>query len=524
MLASDVELFHTPTLDAYATILVSDHLETWPLKSKGFKQWLTRRYYEQTQSAPGGQGLQDALGVLEAKARYEGPMQPVYIRLAEHEGAIFLDLANEHWEAVWITSTGWSITAAPPVKFRRSAGMLPLPTPVMGGTIDQLRPFLNLDPDRKQDWMMVVAWLLASLRARGPYPLLIFHGEQGTGKSWMERIMRALIDPNVSPLRGEPRNVQDLMISGLNAWVLAYDNLSRIPPWLSDALCRLATGGGFSTRELYADTDEVLIDVQRPVMLNGIEELATRADLLDRALLLDLPCISSRKMRTETDLWQRFETARPAILGALLTAVSGALRRVGTTTIDWLPRLADFAVWTAAAEPGLGWGKGAFLAAYEENRDSGHELALEASLVVPSLASFMADRAHWTGTATELLSALGEKADESVKRQDGWPKNAHSLSNRLRRLAPNLRRIGLGVRREKTSTRQRARMIVLERIDKSASGVSEMSEVSAIPIDSWDAPTNIPPRGNDTDTGDMDGADAGMQAYSEPFEVNLDDD
>jgi len=95
-------------------------------------------------------------------------------------------------------------------------------------------------------------------------PPLALHGEQGTAKSTTGRTLRDLIDPKAAPMRSEPRNGHDLMIAAHNGWLLAFDNVSRLSPWLSDAICRLATGGGFATRELYSDTDEVLIDVQRP--------------------------------------------------------------------------------------------------------------------------------------------------------------------------------------------------------------------------------------------------------------------
>ena len=112
--------------------------------------------------------------------------------------------------------------------------------------------------------MLLAAWLVAAFRPHGPYPILVLHGEQGSAKSTTARVLRALLDPNTAPLRGEPRDLRDVMIAASNGWIISFDNLSRIPHWLSDALCRLATGGGFSTRELYTDSEEVLFDAQRP--------------------------------------------------------------------------------------------------------------------------------------------------------------------------------------------------------------------------------------------------------------------
>ncbi len=112
-LAGDVELFHTPDGEAWAVVQVNHHRETWPLKHRNFRRFLARRFYEEEGKAPGSQALQDALNVLEAKALFEGPQYPVCTRIAEHEGKVYLDLANDAWEAVEISSTGWRVVPMP---------------------------------------------------------------------------------------------------------------------------------------------------------------------------------------------------------------------------------------------------------------------------------------------------------------------------------------------------------------------------------------------------------------------------
>jgi hypothetical protein len=273
-LGAEAELFHTPAGDLFASIPVNEHVENWPLKSRQFRQWLLRRYYLETQGAPKNQALQEAIGVFESRANFEGPEYPAFTRLAERDGRIYLDLGNDAWEAVEIDPDGWRVLSDVPVKFRRARGMSSLPTPVRGGgSVNELKRFVNVAS--QQDWMLLVAWLVGAFRPHGPYPILTLHGEQGSAKSTTSRVLRALLDPNTAPLRGEPRDLRDVMIAAANGWIISFDNLSHIPHWLSDALCRLATGGGFSTRELYTDSEEVLFDAQRPAILNGIEELAT---------------------------------------------------------------------------------------------------------------------------------------------------------------------------------------------------------------------------------------------------------
>jgi hypothetical protein len=335
--AADAELFHSSDGEAFGTFAVADHRETYPLRSKAFRRWLARQFYQEHEKAPGSQALQDTVTVLEGKALFDGPEYPVYTRLAEHAGAIYLDLADADWRTVKITPDGWQVANESPVKFRRPRGMLPLPCPVTGGCLDDLRQLFNIKDD--QAWRLLKGFLVQMLNPKGPYPALIFHGEQGSAKSTQCRMVRALNDPNTAPLRAAPRDGRDLIIAATNGWVIALDNLSSVSDWLSDAICRLATGGGFATRELYSDGEESLFDAERPVILNGIEELATRGDLLDRAIVIYLPSIPEEHRRPEATLWSDFAAQHPKILGALLDAVSMALRKRDDVQLKGLPRM-----------------------------------------------------------------------------------------------------------------------------------------------------------------------------------------
>ncbi|NGZ11161.1 MAG: hypothetical protein CV088_17575 [Nitrospira sp. LK70] len=447
-LADEATCWHTPEGEAYATIQVAGHHEHHRLRQKMFRQWLAQRYYQHFKGAPSAQALSDALAVLEAKAHFEGDEHHAYVRVAEYGGVIYLDLANEHWEAVAISPTGWQVIANPPVAFRRSRGMLALPIPQQGGSVKQLSDYINLDAKREGDWHLLIACLLAMFRPKGPYPILIFHGEQGSAKSTTVKLLRMLVDPNKSLLRAAPRDERDLMIAACNGWVLAYDNLSHLDPWLSDGFCRLSTGGGLSTRELYSDADELLLEAQRPVIFNGIEELATRPDVLDRGSMFCLPTISKENRRTEADLWQQFEHDRPYILGALLDAVCGAMRDLASTKLESLPRMADFATWATAAEKALGWNSGTFMKSYTQNQEEANDLALDASPLTGPLKKFLTlptATPSWTGSATDLLMKLHDRADEQVRRLKSWPSTPRALSNALRRLAPNLRASGIAL-------------------------------------------------------------------------------
>jgi len=454
-----VELWHDPDQRPWITIPVQGHEEHWLLASGTFRRWLKGQYFNVEAKTPNTQALQDALGVLEGQAQFNGLEYPVYTRLADHDAAIYLDLGNAEWQAIEVTPTSWRVVAIPPVKFRRSRGMLSLPCPVSGGTLAELRPFVNVTGP---GWVLLVSWLIAALRPVGPYPILALHGEQGSAKSTTSRVLRALIDPNAASLRADPRDGRDLMIAATNGWVVALDNLSHLAPWLSDALCRLATGGGFATRELYTDAEEAIFDAQRPIILNGIQELATRGDLLDRSIFEYLPSIPDENRRTEGEFWSDFEEARPRILGALLDAVSYALAHIDEVHLERLPRMADFAKWATAAEPALGLEPGEFMAAYSVNRKSANDLILEGSPVAPPLRA-LADKEHWEGTAAELLSKLEKLVDESTRKLRAWPKTPLTLSNSLRRLAPNLRAGGMVV---EFSTPHGKRLVTIRKVEE----------------------------------------------------------
>jgi putative DNA primase/helicase len=310
--------------------------------------------------------------------------------------------------------------------------MLPLPTPVRGGSLEELRPFLNYAAE--DDFRLMVAWLVMAIRPKGPYPVLALHGEQGSGKSTAEEVLRMLIDPNEALLRPTPRDERDLVIAGKNGRVVALENLSHISQWVSDALCRISTGSGFGTREIYTDDEETLFAVQLPIAINGIAEVIISGDLEDRSIILMLPVIE--EYASEEEFWERFEEAQPKLLGALLDVICDAMLCEPSVELKELPRMADFARWMAASANALGWEADELLGAYARNRAAANETILAASPIIAPLRAI----GNFEGTATDLLDRLVDQVGDGVARSKAWPKAPNMLTNSLRRLAPNLRR------------------------------------------------------------------------------------
>lgn len=442
---------HTPDEEPFASIRVHGHIENVLTDSRKFKMWITRIYYKETGDAPSKQDLEKALRLIEAQALFDGKKIPLYIRYAEHGGCIYIDLCNREWEQVKISATGWEIIRSinSPVKFIRHQGMSELSKPVQGGSFDNFRKFLNIES--KEDWILINSWIIGAMKNSGPFPILCLHGEQGSGKSFMARLIRDLVDPSTIALQSLPRTERDLVINAGKTWLLNYDNLSWMRNDLSDAFCRISTGGGFRTRKLRTDTDEILFSSVRPMMMNGIVDVALRNDLADRSLIINLPLIPERL--AEKEIYKKWNDLKPGILGAFYTAVSEALKNHQNVKLEKLPRMADFAIWVSAAEPALPWAPGSFIEEYGNNRKRLKANTIEADLVALAVVKMVdhVDSHEWTGTASELLKFLEHYNDFTDSAT--WPKQPNALSGRLKRIAGALREKGIETKRGKNGNR-----------------------------------------------------------------------
>jgi putative DNA primase/helicase len=392
----------------------------------------------------------------------------VFVRLAGDDGKIYLDLCRDDWKVVEVDASDWRILDASPVPFLRSAGLRPLPLPCREpGALARLRGLVNIpDDDHKDDWILYVSWLNNCFRPRGPYPFLIADGAPGAGKTSLGKTGRQLIDPAHVVTAAPPKSEDDLVIAAKHAWIPTYDNLRLIDDDLADALCRLATGGGLQKRKLHTNEDQVLIAVCRPVILNGITDLAARDDVADRSIVLSLPAMPEEGRRLEKRLAQEFAEAAPGILGALLDGVVAALKGSDDAERDMArkPRMADFAVWAAAAAPALGWSSAEFLAAYERNRLTRAQRVVEADPVARTLYELTQDTAwetlkgqakgEWSGTPTELLGLLDRRVSQELKRTRRWPKDPGWLGRRLNEAERALRAVGIVIAQFKSGERK----------------------------------------------------------------------
>ena len=444
--AWDAEVFRSSDGRLFAQVPVGERLEIYGLRSAAFRDWLIRGYLADLPEPPSSALIRRAIGMLEAQARFDADIPDVFIRTGrdgDGEGSTyFIDLGDPGGRAIGISDRGWLAVDQPEVHFRRPEGFLPLPMPSRDGSIDLLRPYVNLT---EADFRLMVTWLTAVLRPVGPYPILVLNGEQAAAKSTLVKVLRLLIDPHTCIALNLPTSTRNLMATAVNGWLLAYDNISDIPRWLSDALCQLVFGGAISGRALFTNDDRSFIYAQRPVLLSGIGDFVRWPDLKDRCVFLHLPPIPRTRRRAEDEFWRAFQTDRPRILGAVFDAIVGGLRELPSVHLAELPRMADYAMWGEGVGRGLGWGPETFLSTYTDNRKEATMTDLVNSPLGNVLLQVADKLRELAGTPAQLHAKLTEIVGKKVAASADWPKTAENFGRELRRLAPQLRLHGIGV-------------------------------------------------------------------------------
>jgi hypothetical protein len=392
---------------------------------------LARAYYDLFGTTTSQSALADACMVIEGQAQRIEPVE-LHLRVAAHREALVLDLGDPTGRAVVITPTGWRVVDEPPVRFRRTAATGALPEPVGGGSLDALWLAVNV---AEQYRPLVLAVLVAALIPDLPHPVVALTGEQGSGKSTATRRLASIIDPSPAQLRKAPRDVEAWTTAAAGSWIVALDNLSGMPDWLSDALCRLTNGDGDLRRRLYTDGDLYVIAFRRVAIINGIDLGALRGDLADRLVHIVLDVIAPDQRRLDRDLETGWRQAHPRVLGAVLDLTVKVLAALPGIHLDELPRMADFARVLAAVDQVIDTDG---LTTYRGLAD---DLAQDAVTSDPVLVAITTTiRGEWSGTSAELLYVI-TKLDDYGRPPKDWPK-ARALTAILRRQAPALRRLG----------------------------------------------------------------------------------
>jgi energy-coupling factor transporter ATP-binding protein EcfA2 len=447
-------LFRTRAEEAWIRLWIVDHMETHAVRSEWFRRYLSIMRLRQTGTIPRKSSIAEALDMIEAQALLGGHEEETFFRVTGDTKAILIDLGDARWRSVVVTSAGYKVLDYHPCAFRRYAKTRALPAPSDGSLADlrALHPRLLSD----DEWALVAAWLVGALRPWGSYAILELVGEAGSGKTTLAKMLLSLTDPSETQLAAPPATPRDLAVATQRVHVLGYDNLSRVAEWLSDSLCRLATGIAFSERRLYTNADEHYVKARMPIVLTAIPNVVVAEDLRDRTLIVSMEQLADDARVSDSALEEKWlASLLPSLFGGLLKALSIGLQRLPDVTLPQRVRMLDHLRWAVACAPGLGLSAEAMLDAHLVDRERGAVDAVNDSPISAAIVS-LATEQPWNGTARDLLVEINRRTVEDVRKEPGWPASPSLLSRMLHRLASDLRRTGIAVgfqRRGRKGTR-----------------------------------------------------------------------
>lgn len=447
------------------------------INSKATKQLLARLFWSKHKKATNSEAIRSALITLQGIAAHEGQQQHVFNRVAMVEGVIYYDIGNNQ-QVVRIDSSGWQVQQTAPVYFRRYTHQKPQTLPQRGGDLKTLVKHLNIEEELHE--ILILTYLPVCLIPNIPRPLMIAHGDQGSAKSTLMKVLRELVDPSQVALLAPPDSIRELVQLAAHHFVVYLDNLSRVSEWLSDGLCRLVTGDGFSKRQLYTDDDDVLYSYQRVAGTCGINQVATKPDLLDRSIIIPLERIPSNRRQEESQLWEQLNQEKPQLFGALLDTLSACLRIAPTLEIPHLPRMADYFRYALAAAIHLGYDPQQLTRAFERNVREQNQEAIEASATAQTIIEYI-DRIEsneWEGTSSNLFEAL-EKVADDLRLKKGFPKAANWLWRRIKEVRPNLMAFGVHVDRREVAEGSLIR--ICKEVKENAATTAILPESTATP-------------------------------------------
>ncbi len=460
----ELQFFHNELKEPFVQIVIENRKEIWSCKSKMFKRWLAKIFWDTYQRSINNENLNSTINILESSACFDGDQYTLHNRTAWYDNAIWYDLADPLWRVVKITPDGWQIVTTPPIIFRRYSHQQSQVDPVPEGDLKKLLELVNVQNDDQK--ILLLVWLVSCFIPDFPHPISGIYGAQGSAKTLLARLLRKLIDPSAIEAATFPKDIKEFVQILAHHSCIFFDNVSYVSNQISDALCKAVTGDGFSKRELYTDEEDIIFSFRRCLGINGINIAARNPDLLERMILFELERVPPEKRRQEHDILDEFEKERPKIIGAIFDAVAKAMQIKPTIKLDALPRMADFVVWSCAIAEALGYTQQQFLDAYYRNIRSQNDEILQDSLIATAVLQFMSERDEWTGTPSQLLKELKVVAtnqEVDVEKEKDFPRAANVLSRRLNSLKTNLADEGIKLT---TYGKDKKRMICLKRTVK----------------------------------------------------------
>lgn len=435
-------LFHDTANDLYAAVLVDGHREIMSIDSNDFSAWLTRLYYNHCKKPIRKDNLTQALAVISAKAKFDCE-EPIMLwnRVAKSENAFWYDFTNPNWQAAKITADRWTIEENTPILFNRYRHQSAQAQPSNKGDLRKILKYINI----KENHTLFLCWLVSCFVPDIPHAMPIFFGEKGAAKSTTCSLLKQLIDPSVLDTLTIQNNMRSLTVNLQQHWFLPFDNVSHINGEISDTLCRAITGGGIQQRKLHTNAEDYIFTFKRCLALNGINNVATRSDLLDRSILIELERIPEEERRELCEVQEAFKADLPYILGGIFDVLSAAMKRFPDVKLKKLPRMADFARWGYAIAEALGADGEIFIKEYTSNQQQQNIEILNSDVVAVLMMSFMDNKQEWEGLVSELFISLSDHAPTlgMTAKTKGFPARPNSLSRALNGLRSNLQSVGI---------------------------------------------------------------------------------
>lgn len=437
---SDAVLFHDQYNNAQIAIY-GNGSKVYAINSKPCRMWLNKMSFDVYGKILSRSSMTQVMDTLAAQACFDGEQHSLSVRHVMENTTLWYDLGAE---AVEINSNGWSVNTEPPIIFKRFSHQTHQVLPETGGDIRLLLKYVNMVDS--QDQLLFLVHVIAAFIPGFAHPILIFSGPQGAGKSTPMKAMKKLIDPSEVNGTSMPKDESAFAQSVSHEAFVFYDNLSDMPHWFSDALAKAITGYAFTKRELFENDSDVIYGIQKVFALNGINQVVSRADLLQRSILLSLEALTEQQRRSEDDFWAEFEQDRPKILGAIFDILTQAMKLHQDVKLKKLPRMAAFTRWGYAIAEAAGFSGEDFIQAYNNNIETQHDEVIEANPVAVAVVRFMQNRDDWNGSPSELygqLQAIVSK--QHLATRGGWAGSTSALGRDLRRLVPTLKERGIGV-------------------------------------------------------------------------------
>jgi hypothetical protein len=300
-----------------------------------------------------------------------------------------------------------------------------------------------------QHKVLLKTYIVSLLVPEIQHAILLLHGDPGSAKTTLYRMIKLLVDPSKAQLLTLHNDRSEFIQQLSHNHVAFYDNVKHVPEWLSDEACKAVTGIGHTKRKLYTDDEDIVYEYMRCLGFNGINVSLVEPDALDRSILIDVTRIPKEKVKEKSEIMAEFEELLPKLLGYLLDIIVKAMQIRPTIKLNDLPRMADFAKWCEAISRAMGYENMEFINAYYKNIGKQNIEVIEAHPLgsgVTKLVEELENEAKlpWEGSPTNLLDLLDSTVTDRVKNQRLWPKSANALVRRLNTIKANLLE-GLGI-------------------------------------------------------------------------------